>query len=155
MIPTISHKELVAHGAKWLNKNAPNVFYRCQFVCTELTCAGTKEIPDIVGIRSTGNILIEVKVSRADFKRDHLKKGRSGEFLQIGKKRLYLAPKGLLNINEIPESWGLLEWDGRDIEIKKHSEDFLEDKNAINFIYYSVIRRTNKPQVFDFKKKTS
>lgn len=147
----VTHNELVSIGAKWLNKSAPNIFYKCQYVCTELTCAGTNEIPDIVGIRPTGNILIEVKVSRADFKKDFMKKSRNSEELQIGKRRLYLAPKGLINIEEIPNKWGLLEWDGKCIEIAKHSEDFQEDKNAINFIYYSILRRTNKPQVFKFK----
>ena len=62
----ITHDDLVRLGAKWLNKSAPNVFYKCQYVCTELVCAGTNEIPDIVGIRPTGNILIEVKISRTD-----------------------------------------------------------------------------------------
>lgn len=151
MESNISHNELVRLGAKWLNKSAPNIFYKCQYVCTELTCVGTKEIPDIIGIRPTGNILIEVKVSRADFKKDFMKTSRNSSELQIGKRRLYLAPKGLIKIEEIPTSWGLLEWNGSGIEIAKHSEDFQEDKNAVNFIYYSILRRTNKPQVFEFK----
>lgn len=147
----ITHDDLVRLGAKWLNKSAPNVFYKCQYVCTELVCAGTNEIPDIVGIRPTGNILIEVKISRSDFKKDFMKKSRRSSDLQIGKKRLYLAPKGLINIEELPISWGLLEWNGETIEITKHSDDFQEDKTAINFIYYSILRRTNKPQVFEFR----
>src|SRR5699024_9478369 len=110
------------------------------------------EIPDILGLRPHGNVLIEVKVSRADFKRDRLKKGRSNECLQLGFRRLYLTPKGLLKVGELPEGWGLIEWNGKDIELTEHRDTFEEDKQAIRHIYHSILRRTNKPQVFIFEK---
>jgi hypothetical protein len=147
----MTHTDLINVGAKWLNKDAPNILYKSQFVATEIACSGSAEIPDILGLRPQGNILIEVKISVADFKRDSAKKCRNPETLQLGLKRFYLAPEGLISLDLIPEKWGLLEWDGRQIVIKKHSEEFKEDMKAINFVYYSILRRTNKPQIFDFK----
>ena len=146
----VSHKELVDAGATWLNKKAPNVFYKCQFVCKEMKCLGTNEIPDIIGLRPTGSILIEVKISIADFRKDRNKKGRDKNIPQLGKRKLYLAPKGLIETRMLPDSWGLLEWNGNEIELTKHSSEFVESKESLNFIYHSILRRSIKPQVFSF-----
>jgi len=147
----MTHDELLQVGAKWLNKDAPNIHYKSQLVCTELACSGSSEIPDILGLRPQGNILIEVKVSVEDFKRDFKKKCRNPESLQIGFKRFYLIPKGLVPLDQIPANWGLLEYDGSEIEISRHSNEFQENQRSVTFIYYSLLRRTNKPQIFDFK----
>ena len=150
----VNHSYLVNKGAEWLNKKAPNINYKCQFVCVELVCQGINEIPDIIGLSPYRNILIEVKVSKSDFLRDKNKKCRKKGIPHLGNRRFYLTPKNLISEKDLPEKWGLLEFDGNNIEIKKDSEWFEDvDDKASNFIYYSIIRRLNKPQVFDFRKK--
>lgn len=152
LIFTPTHRQLVLIGARWLNKKASNVFYRSRYVLTEFVCQGTREIPDILGLRPYGNVLIEVKTSRSDFKKDFLKDGRRRDVLQLGHRRFYLTPVGLVSPEELPDGWGLLESNGSDIALVKHSDKFEEDRKAINFIYHSILSRTVKPQVFDFRK---
>lgn len=149
-----SHSFLVDIGAVWLHKKASNIYYRCQFVCKEFNAQGTNEIPDIFGLRPNNNVLIEVKVSRSDFLHDFKKDGRNDEKLQLGNYRFYLVPKNLVKPDEIPNKWGLLEFDGKDIEMAKKPEKVEGCDYAASAIYYSILRRTNKYQVFDFKKKT-
>jgi len=147
-----THRQLVLLGAKWLNKKASNVFYRSPYVITEFLCQGTREIPDILGLRPNGNILIEVKTSRTDFKKDVFKEGRRTDVLQLGHRRFFLTTVDLICQDELPPGWGLLESNGFEIVLIKHSDKFEEDRKAINFIYHSILSRTVKPQVFDFKK---
>jgi hypothetical protein len=149
----VSHNDLVEIGAKWLNKKAPNIYHRCQYVVTEFKCMGTDEIPDIFGIRPYGNVLIEVKTSKQDFKKDFNKRCRNGD-RQIGSRRYYLVPKGLITIKDIEDTdcgWGLIEYDGKNCEIVYESKSFQEHHQTVCYLMYSVIRRQNKSQVLKFK----
>lgn len=147
----ITHKELCLKGAKWLNKQASNIFYRSQFVCVELSCQGTNEIPDIIGLRPYGPVMIEVKVSRADFLKDFKKPHRSAG-LPIAEYNFYLAPSGIISIEEIPANWGLLTWNGNAIEVIERPEAVPYDVKAMNYIYHSVLRRQQKPGILDYRK---
>lgn len=149
----ISHRELVERGAKWLKTKAPNIHLKCQFVLAEFVCQGGFENPDILGLRPYGHVLIEVKVSRADFRKDCKKLCRRDERMQIGSYRFYLAPKGMINQEELPENWGLLEWNGKDIEVTRDSDKFEECFQTVGYYYHSLLRRMHKSQVFDFRKK--
>ena len=58
--------------------------------------------------------IIECKVTRSDFKLDAKKFFRNHlPDLGMGMFRYYLAPKGLLKREEMPEGWRLLEVDSR------------------------------------------
>lgn len=151
---SINHSELVVRGAHWLNKQASNIKYRSNFVVTEFVCTGVNESPDIFGLRPYGHVLIEVKTSRSDYLRDKKKVGRNNILDQLGNFRFYLAPNGLLKPNELPERWGLLEWDGINISVTVEPV-FWEnaDHRGTHHIYYSVLRRLHKYQIFDFKSK--
>ena len=105
----MTHEELVQKGARWLNKEASNIRWRSTYVLVEFNSQGTREIPDIFGLRPAGHVMIEVKVSRSDFKADALKEARDPDKLQIGNFRFYLTPQGLISEEEIPSAWGLLE----------------------------------------------
>ena len=140
----MTHDELLQVGAKWLNKDAPNIHYKSQLVCTELACSGSSEIPDILGLRPQGNILIEVKVSVEDFKRDFKKKCRNRESLQIGFKRFYLIPKGLVPLDQIPANWGLLEYDGSEIEISIDIPTKVRQCSALKYPIYSGAKYASK-----------
>lgn len=98
-----SHADLCWFGARWLRNTA-----RCSVVATELTTY-ISEIPDVIGWRSNVSILIECKTSRADFMQDKSKPHRRDPMQGVGDWRFYLAPKGILTIEDMPEGWGLLE----------------------------------------------
>ncbi|MCD0261509.1 hypothetical protein [Xanthomonas campestris] len=53
-------------------------------------------------------MLIEVKVSRADFLAGARKEHRIKPALGAGKWRYFMCPEGLINVDEVPERWGLL-----------------------------------------------
>jgi hypothetical protein len=76
---------------------------------------------------------VECKVSRADFLPDRHKPFRQKPEIGVGCERYYLAPKGLIRIEEIPAGWGLLEVCSREIEKVKSSAKNL--RSAIGFGY--------------------
>lgn len=149
----ITHSFLVDKGAYWLKKQASNIKWRCPFVVKEFVCAGINEIPDIFGLRPGYHVLIEVKISRADFRKDFLKISRLDGVSKIGNYRFYLAPKELIKIKELPENWGLLEWDGKKIEVTYPAYHIPTDNYLTDHIYHSILRRLYKYQIFEFKKK--
>ena len=59
----------------------------------------------------------EIKVSRADFKRDTAEKQQHA--LSFTDRFWYVTPHGLLDRSEIPEWAGLQEWDGRFFHVRK------------------------------------
>jgi hypothetical protein len=99
----LTHGELVAVAVNWLRNSRG-----CGVVLSE---RGTHEIPDAIGWGKL-TIVVEVKVTRADFLADLRKSHRNGP-AAFGRERWYLTPKGLLACETIPAPWGLLEWNGR------------------------------------------
>lgn len=69
----------------------------------------TREVPDVLGFLPNGDsILIEVKRSLQDFKRDAKKNHRQS--IGMGFTRYYLTPTGLLKETDLPDDrWGWLE----------------------------------------------
>lgn len=107
-MPGTYHGSLVAMGARWLKRNGFPV------VATELKCIGSREQPDVIGFRSSCSAVIEVKVSRSDFFSDKKKPERVEGGLGI--YRFYLCPVGLVQPDELPEGWGLLEANSRTVK---------------------------------------
>jgi hypothetical protein len=100
----MNHSDIVEIGRRWLKTNG------CKIIVSEQpSWSGTGEIPDIVGWKGNESILLEAKTSRADFRADQKKKFRINQDKGIGIFRLYIAPIGLLKVDEIPKNWGLLE----------------------------------------------
>ena len=99
-----THAELVARAQKWLSGSQ-----RCSVVMTEYPTSYGEQ-PDAIGWRYDGkSILVEVKISRADFLRDKKKSWRKNHGTGMGQERYYLAPPGLIQKSELPKHWGLLE----------------------------------------------
>ena len=75
---TSKHDNLISRGAKWIKKHNRNLIVpNCPLVLEDLvSLTSTGEIPDLIGFSSGNSVLIEVKVSRSDFKRDSKKKFR-------------------------------------------------------------------------------
>lgn len=115
----MKHKDLCVAACRWLvtHAKAKHAFSEFNTMCLE-------EFPDAIGyLASTykGPIVIEVKVSVEDFKRDKHKGWRRNEQANLkgdqswhiqncgmGARRYYLVPEGLISVDDVPEDHGLL-----------------------------------------------
>lgn len=109
-----SHKELCAMAAAWLQRPSSRNGPGCTISISETANFINDEIPDAIGWRVNkylggGSVLVEVKTTRSDFLVDAKKPHRLNPEQGMGKFRYYMAPEGLLKIDELPEKWGLLE----------------------------------------------
>lgn len=97
----MTHSQLVEIAHKWVLKKAS-----CGAAFKELKTGGTSEIPDVISFGSgSHSVMVECKISRSDFIRDKRKQHKT----RMGKYRFYCVPKGLLNIRDLPEGYGLIE----------------------------------------------
>ncbi len=107
----MTHEHLVCLAEKWLRQHG------CRIVLSEQT-AQSGEVPDAIGwTEKCHSILIECKISRADFLADHQKRARKEQAHAMGCERLYLTPARLLRLDELPAGWGLLEAHRDTVEI--------------------------------------
>jgi len=108
----MKHAQLVSRAAEWLRHK-----YGCGIVLSEQYCV-TGEVPDVIGWKaSCQSVLVECKVSRADFLADANKPFRLQPEDALGSKRFYLAPASMITCEELPKHWGLLECVGREVQI--------------------------------------
>ena len=84
--------------------------------------------------------MVECKASRADYKADQKKWHRKQA--SIADQRYYLAPEGMLSVDELPERWGLLKPSGQSAQIVRQARD-CPDVNckAQTIILLSALRR--------------
>jgi hypothetical protein len=107
----MTHAQLVRAAETWLRKQG------CRIVLSEQT-ADSGEVPDAIGWRADcHSIVIECKVSRADFISDHYKRARRRSGQAMGCERFYLAPAGLIKAEEVPDGWGLLGVHKKEVEV--------------------------------------
>lgn len=100
----MTHSELVSHAHRWLENQRI-----CRVALKEFNGGVNGEIPDVLGIGRWGNsVLIECKVSRADFLGDKKKNFRINYEKGMGKYRIYACSWGLIKVEELPEKWGLI-----------------------------------------------
>lgn len=108
----MTHQQLVRMAEQWLRTR-----YRCGIVLSEQSCA-SGETPDVIAWKGKcRSVMVECKVSRADFFADQEKPFRKDPDLAMGCERFYLVPQGLIAAAELPKKWGLLECKGRDVRI--------------------------------------
>lgn len=138
----LTHSDLVQQTKKWLETNHGNKF-ACGVVLAEYN-SYADEIPDVIGFNADRSILIECKVSRADFKRDFNKPHRHYT-KRLGNLRYYLTLPNVACPEDITNGWGLLYVSDKGITEMKPSEHFVDNsvKAAEWPIFYSVIRRLN------------
>jgi hypothetical protein len=109
-----THTALCDIAARWLKKPLSAHGHGCQIAFTE-TRTGylAGESPDAIGFRVStrryggGSIVVECKVSRADFLHDS-KKPHRAEGSGMGRFRYYLCPEGMIEQTEVPSGWGLV-----------------------------------------------
>ncbi len=121
------HAQLVSNAVAWLRR------YRCGVVLSEQACA-SGEMPDAIGWKKASHsVLVECKISRADFLADRGKPFRQKPEIGVGCERFYLAPAGLIEQEELPAGWGLLECHSRKIEVVRRSAKNF--RTAVGFNY--------------------
>lgn len=101
----ITHAELVSVAHTWLETQG------CSLILLEPD-AFTQEKPDAIGWQKSGfSLVVECKVSKADFIKDKDKPFRKDLTRSLGSAKYFLTPKGLIGKNDIPKFWGLIEID--------------------------------------------
>jgi len=142
----MTHDDLVEVGKRWLSKPWRNSgtggHSGCGVIVAEMTCA-SRETPDVIGWHSGFTTLIECKTSRADFLADAKKHFRKHPETGLGYYRYYMVPKGLLDVDDLPDGWGLVEVtpDGK-TRVKRASAPWYESNKAAEVnILLSLIRR--------------
>jgi hypothetical protein len=124
----MTHDDLIIIGKRWLQKQR-NIegrhFSGTKHIATEVTSV-EKEQADVIGWHDEAQFstLIECKISRADFFADRKKSFRIHPETGMGQFRYFLVPKDLVKIDELPEGWGLLEVDGKNLYATKRSKYF-------------------------------
>src|ERR1700722_10837048 len=149
----MTHAKLVAMAVYWLRR------YRCGVVLSEQACV-SGEMPDAIGWKKAcHSVLVESKVSRADFLADRAKPFRQKAENGVGCERYYLAPRGLIRVQELPSGWGLLEVCDREIERVKASAKNLRSEagfqSEMNLLLASLRRveiRIEPESITDFLK---
>lgn len=140
-----THTELVKIAKKWLAKTCG-----CGVVFSELVTSAI-EVPDALGLRSDYTILVECKTSRSDFLADQKKIFRQLPEEGMGDFRFYLCEPDLIKIEDLPERWGLLYWDGKRVKkirapkgniwLSQKEHRFNKNVKAEHKIMYSALRR--------------
>ena len=113
----MTHSELVEVARRWLLKPWRSSNYEdrgrgnhgsCSVVITDMTTSAW-ETPDAIGWHSGYSTLVECKASRSDFLADRKKHHRVHPQMGLGIFRYYMAPKGMVTQDELPDRWGLIE----------------------------------------------
>jgi hypothetical protein len=149
----MTHAKLVEAAIAWLRR------YRCGIVLSEQGCT-SGEMPDAIGWKGKcHSVLVECKLSRADFLADREKQWRTDAEIALGCERYYVAPRGLLRVEELPDGWGLLEMHAREMVVSRKSKKNLRRPggfmNEMNLLLASLRRveiRIEPQTITDFLK---
>lgn len=109
----LTHRQLCERARSWLLGRG-----RCSIALVEFKTI-LSEIPDAIGFRNSGreSLLVECKASRSDFLADKNKPHRIGESDALGTYRWYMCEPDVIRIEDLPERWGLLYVDERQVKI--------------------------------------
>ena len=150
----MTHSRLVDEAVRWLRWS-----YGCSIVLSEQSCS-SGETPDAIGWKGRNHsVVVECKISRADFLVDAAKPWRADPECALGCERFYLAPHGLIACDELPAGWGLLEIRARDVSITRKSKKNLRNGGGLAYemsLLLASLRRVEvriEPQtITDFLK---
>jgi hypothetical protein len=122
-------------GVRWLSRRCSVVWYE---FATE-----ADENPDVIGwAPGSGSVLIECKLTRADFLKDATKTARKKPSSGMGHRRYYLCPPDLIQLRDIPPKWGLL-WAAKGQVIVKREAKGHPERNLVAEVHFlsSMLRR--------------
>ncbi|MBL8174352.1 MAG: hypothetical protein JNK48_06775 [Bryobacterales bacterium] len=129
----MQHATLVQLGVRWLSRQCSVVLYEAAVV--------KKETPDVIGWDGPRAILIECKVTRADFLRDAAKTTRANPKLGMAHRRYYLSPTGVIQLADLPPKWGLLWADKGKITIQREAKGFPQRNLVAEVEFLSAMLR--------------
>lgn len=112
------HARLCDLAVAWLRRPNSSRGHGCLFAVSEIATGHGVEVPDAIGWRLDGlpqSIVVEVKVSRADFLADAHKPHRQDPHTGMGTWRYYMCPDGMIQVDDLPPRWGLLWVKGRTV----------------------------------------
>jgi len=137
----MKHAECIGLVTQWLRGDRS-----ARLVLTELSELGSVEIPDVIAWVKRTSLLVEVKVSRADFMRDRKKPFRLHPSTGMGHHRMYAAPPGLIRAEDLPAGWGLLEVSERGrVMVVVHPKPFGEwNKDAETALLLAYAERASR-----------
>jgi hypothetical protein len=149
----MTHAQLVEKAVRWLR------WYRCGVVLSEQASV-SGEMPDAIGWKQAcHSVLVECKVTRADFIADRAKPFRQKPEKGVGSERFCLTPPGLVNVEELPTGWGLLELSRGRVEMSHASAKNLRSAMGLRYemnLLLASLRRVEvriEPQsITDFLK---
>jgi hypothetical protein len=149
----MTHPQLVQKAVEWLRR------YRCGVILSEQACV-SGEMPDAIGWkRACHSVLVECKISRADFLADREKPFRKKPELGVGCERFYLITRGWARPEEMPPGWGLLEYRQRTVQMLCPSSKNLRSargfRSEMNLLLASLRRveiRIEPQSITDFLK---
>ena len=152
----MTHAALVELAVQWLRTK-----YRCGIVLSEQACC-SGETPDVIGWKGRcRSVVVECKISRADFMADRSKPWRQHPEGALGCERYYLAPAGMIAAAELPEGWGLLAARARKVEVEvacnkrrslRSAEGFMNEMNLLLASLRRVEVRIEPQTITDFLK---
>lgn len=153
-LESMTHALLVEKAVEWLRRS-----YRCGIVLSEQACA-SGEVPDAIGWKGKcHSVMVECKISRADFLTDGNKPFRTNQAIAVGCERYYFAPRGIIRVEELPAGWGLVEYHARKIHIVRNSkrnlrqpEGFMNEMNLLLASLRRVEVRIEPQSITDFLK---
>jgi hypothetical protein len=122
-------------GVRWLGA-------KCSVVLYEFATAAD-ENPDVIGwAPEAGSVLIECKLSRADFLKDAAKPVRKNPRTGMGQRRYYLCPPEIIQVKDLPPKWGLL-WASKGHILVKREARGHPERNLLAEVRFlsSMLRR--------------
>ncbi|MEO8098284.1 MAG: hypothetical protein ABI811_11335 [Acidobacteriota bacterium] len=130
----MQHSTLVALGVRWLGR-------QCSVVLCEFATAAD-ENPDVIGwAPEAGSVLIECKLSRADFLSDAKKTVRRTPRTGMGHRRYYLSPPEVIQLKDLPPKWGLLWATKNTIAVKREARGHPERNLLAEVRFLSAMLR--------------
>jgi hypothetical protein len=151
----ISHRELCLFGSGYMKNNGIIKWNKPAYVVCELERSNA-ECPDVFGFGGAYTQLIEVKVSHSDFIADKKKHWRKNPCEGLGQLRAYLCPAGIIDVNELPDKWGLFYCENGKIETVKEPEIQTSSSMQEMNLAASILRREGiKSKILSYRYKTN
>lgn len=151
----MTHRELCLFAAQKIRTGIHWDVPKCTYSIVEPFSFCSYEQPDVFAWNYWTTVMIECKVSHADFLSDLKKPFRSEPERGIGRHRFYCCPDGIIKEEEVPIGYGLLYVvDGKMKMIRKSERFERHNVNGEIGIVTSIVKRNGiKPQLFNFRKK--
>lgn len=132
----LSHDELCKIGCTFLREQG------CSVVVNQPDFLSNGESPDSIGFHGYNQShVVEAKTSRSDFLCDKNKLFRANPELGAGSFRWFICEPGLIIVDELPDSWGLVYAVKGQRKIIKEAKPQKNNLMAEMYLLYNIARR--------------